>query len=241
MYDTPHRTTRGVVRTLLNRNVARDLRRFARNRPTSFERDLAAGMNITLPGVGRVSADPAEARNQFARFVSGDPGATYDALDPVARKKAQIAMAFASKARAGEAWTAFGVALHPDNIAQAAGFDAASASECTVALNLAENGALEVSFVIRRRPAQMQVGGAVYDCGPGSEATAEVDIRVEPEEMERLVGQDFADYDDTPVADFLRTPVEDREENFYLGARQAIPEDYRIEMPVEVKVSADLN
>ena len=86
----------------------------------------------------------------------------------------------------------------------------------------------------------MQVGGAVYDCGPGSEATAEVDIRVEPEEMERLVGQDFAGYDDTPVADFLRTPVEDREENFYLGARQAIPEDYRIEMPVEVKVSADL-
>lgn len=34
--------------------------------------------------------------------------------------------------------------------------------------------------------------------------------------------------------------MEDREENFYLGARQAIPEDYRIEMPVEVKVSADL-
>lgn len=117
--------------------MARDLRRFARNRSTSFERDLAAGMNITLPGVGRVSADPAEARNQFARFVSGDPGATYDALDPVARKKAQIAMAFASKARAGEAWTAFGVALHPDNIAQAAGFNAESASECTVALNLA--------------------------------------------------------------------------------------------------------
>ena len=59
-------------------------------------------------------------------------------------------------------------------------------------------------------------------------------------ELLKALGQDFAGYDDTPVADFLRTPVEDREENFYLGARQAIPEDYRIEMPIEVKVSADL-
>ena len=52
---------------------------------------------ITLAGVGEVADDPAVARDQFAKFVTKNPAATYASLDARQRVKANFAMAFATQ------------------------------------------------------------------------------------------------------------------------------------------------
>ena len=82
-----------VARSMLTRSVVNDMKNFATGQPTQFDRDRDREFKTTLVGVGEVSTDPAVARDQFAKFVTKNPAATYASLDARSRNQAHLAMA----------------------------------------------------------------------------------------------------------------------------------------------------
>ncbi|MBR4172545.1 MAG: hypothetical protein IKR48_12920 [Kiritimatiellae bacterium] len=62
-----------------------------------FDKDIKRNTVVTLPDGTQVSNDPAVARDQFARLVTGNDQATYDTLLPAEKAKANAFMALLSQ------------------------------------------------------------------------------------------------------------------------------------------------
>ena len=229
-------TFQAVASTMLNRAILKDMQKFETGQLTQFDLDRNRGYKIVLAGVGEVSEDPAVARDQFAKFVSRNPAATYASLDRRTRRKAHLAMAIASQGSHNAVNFGFGVMLDPQGRTFAASF-AGKLGERTFTMEINSEGGLAVLFRGVQNPTHLIAGGESVPCGPGSQVEAKLDLLVSAEEQERLAGIDFAAYDDHPVAQIIDI---DQPEDRYKVAKHAFPQGYRIRMDVGPRLVANL-
>lgn len=103
-----------IARTMVNRFLMQDMRHFALGEKTQFQIDIERGFNVQLQGVGPVSNNFATACDQFARFVTRNPNATYAGLDARTRRKAHLAMSLVQQGVPNAGALGFGVLLSPD-------------------------------------------------------------------------------------------------------------------------------
>ena len=229
-------TFQSVVGTMLNRVILQDMQKFETGQLTQFDLDRNRGYRIVLAGVGEVSVDPAVARDQFAKFVSKNPAATYASLDRRTRRKAHLAMAIASQGSHNAVNFGFGVVLDPQGRNVATTF-AGTLGERVFTMEINNEGGLAVLFRGVQNPTHLLAGGESVPCGPGSRVEAKLDLLVPAEELDRLAGVDFAAYDDGPIAQIVDV---DQPENKYRVAKFAFPQDYRIRMDVGPRLVAEL-
>lgn len=229
-------TFQAVVGPLLNRAILQDMKKFETGKLTQFDLDLKRGFKIVLAGVGEVSANPDEARDQFAKFVTRNPAATYAKLDLRTRRKAHLAMAIASQGTHNAVNFGFGVMLDPQGRNVAASFDGNN-GERTFTMGFNAHGGLAILFRSKRNPTNMVANGEPVLCGPGSQIEENLDLLISPEEQERLAGVNFAAYDDGPVSQMV-----DRGQSVdkYKESKFVIPQEYRIRVDVGPTFVADL-
>lgn len=112
--ETMRDTYQNIARTMINRVVMQDMKSLATGGQTQFGLDIARGFDVELNGVGKVSRDFATACDQFARFVTRNPNATYAGLDARTRRKAHLAMSLIQQGVPNAGALGFGVLLSPD-------------------------------------------------------------------------------------------------------------------------------
>ena len=62
------------IKTLLHMNLAREMKKFATNEQTVFEKDIVRDLNVSLPDGQKLSRNVAEAFDQLAAMLTGKEG-----------------------------------------------------------------------------------------------------------------------------------------------------------------------
>ncbi len=226
-----------VARSILTRSVLIDMKNFATGRPTQFDRDRGRQFKATLAGVGELSTDPAVARDQFAKFVTKNPAATYSSLDARSRNKAHLVMAIVSQGAHDAVFHGFGVSLDPQMSESAVSFTGGGAAERSFAIEMDENGGINVRFNSRQKPDMMLVGLEPVQCSPNSSVTMGLNVYFDAQELDRIGNVDFAAYDDEPIRQIIDVQ---HPANRFRVARFAIPDAFRVRMEVGARVVAEL-
>lgn len=228
-----------VVGPMLNHTIVMDMQSFATGQQTQFDLDRHRQFPARLAGIGEVSEDPAVARDQFARFVTKNPSATYASLDPVTRNKANFAMTLVSQGTHNAVLFGFGIALDPDRSKANVSFAVTGDIDRSFELEFDVNGGLNLRFRARQKATAVVASVDATPCGPGSEVTSKLDLHVNAEELDRIGGVDFATYDDRPIAQIINDPRPENK-NKYVKAKFAIPERFRLAIDVGPSLVADL-
>ncbi|MBR3222842.1 MAG: hypothetical protein IKF72_11530 [Kiritimatiellae bacterium] len=164
-----------VVGPMLNQTIVMDMQSFATGQQTQFDLDRHRQFPARLAGIGEVSEDPAVARDQFARFVTKNPSATYASLDPVTRNKANFAMTLVSQGTHNAVLFGFGIALDPDRSKANVSFAVTGDIERSFELEFDVNGGLNLRFRARQKATAVVTSGDATPCGPGSAVTSKPD------------------------------------------------------------------
>ena len=226
-----------IVGTLLNRSVLLDMKNFATGQKTQFDTDRDRQYPIRLAGIeGEVSEDPLVARDQFAKFVTKNPAATYGSLTPQERNKANFAMSVASQGSHSAVASGFGVLLDPDGRSQSVGFGI-SGAERSFEMEIDHEGGLNVRFRSRQVPTMAVVDNVPTPCGAGSEVKMSLDLHVDAPEFNRLADLDFATYDDSPL---FQAIDRGNETDKFRKAKNVFPPAFRFKIDVGPTVVANL-
>lgn len=227
-----------IVSNNFNRSLALDLKTAANGKKPQFNSDIQRFSAIRLKGVGPLDRkNLAKAYDQFAQLVTKNPAAKYDLLDPKAKRKADIAMAFTTQSLGNAMIFGVGTLLHPDGNKTA--FSAMGGNiTMTFDVDISENGSLEVKFTRHHKPSFVSFGDMEsIPCGPGSEIKFEVSVTAFENELDRIAKLDFRNYDDGQVKQFVEV---EHGQDCYERARWQMPEVFRLNVDVAVKWSADL-
>ena len=189
------------VRSLLGHSFAAEMRHTERGERTSFEKDIEREMSIFLPDGTRLPNDFAQARDQLAAYLSGNPAATYAGADPALRKRIHVLTSLlsqetiksiqmgASVSMNGKENTgAFVLLTNGDDENEHRRFDIA----------LTEDGGFEIHFRMHRAFALASILGAPngnIQAGEGSTESYALDISLTGEEVNRLTRAPWTDYD----------------------------------------------
>lgn len=114
-----HEKTDAAAKSMLSGSFATEMKKMATGAATAFDGDISRGLKVILPDGKRVSSDPAEARNQFAQLVTGNPKATYGSLSPADQKRANAFMALITQESESAVERGVPVALSKDGDAMA--------------------------------------------------------------------------------------------------------------------------
>ena len=225
-----------------NRGLLVDMKNLAAGKfmDTSFYKDFRR-MNIALAGVGVVSKTDANlARDQFAKFISRNPDATYSSLEPAMKKKADIVMQLATQTTLNAVTFGTGTVLDPDGRNQVNGFMPGGSynTESLFALEFSANGDVVIKGNLTLKPEMVVVAGEPVVCGKGSEVKYFISTSIDAEELDRLSGVDFSAYDDAPLNSRLH-PVTGPN-NMYAGAIDLVPAPLRMKARREVSFLANL-
>lgn len=225
-----------IANTMVNISVMTDMKNFATGKKTQFDEDRHRGFEITLGGVGQVSTDPAVARDQFAKFITKNPAATYASLTPQERNKANFAMSLASQGTGSAAIASFGVMLDPDQRDPLVQFSG-NPVERSLEMQLDAEGGFSVKYHSKTNVTHAIFGLDPVPCAQGSNHTADLDIHVDPDEMERIGNIRAEDFNDRPIVQIINT---ERPEHKYSVAKNAIPQQFRLRLDVGPTFIADL-
>lgn len=225
-----------IANTMVNISVMTDMKNFATGKKTQFDEDRHRGFEITLGGVGQVSTDPAVARDQFAKFITKNPAATYASLTPQERNKANFAMSLASQGTGSAAIASFGIMLDPDQRDPLVQFSG-NPVERSLEMQLDAEGGFSVKYHSKTNVTHAIFGLDPVPCAQGSNHTADLDIHVDPDEMERIGNIRAEDFNDRPIVQIINT---ERPEHKYSVAKNAMPQQFRLRLDVGPTFSADL-
>ena len=225
-----------IANTMVNISVMTDMKNFATGKKTQFDEDRHRGFEITLGGVGQVSTDPAVARDQFAKFITKNPAATYASLTPQERNKANFAMSLASQGTGSAAIASFGIMLDPDQRDPLVQFSG-NPVERSLEMQLDAEGGFSVKYHSKTNVTHAIFGLDPVPCAQGSNHTADLDIHVDPDEMERIGNIRAEDFNDRPIVQIINT---ERPANKYFAVKNAMPQQFRLRLDVGPTFLADL-
>ena len=203
---------------------------------TIFDKDIVRGMNVKLPDGRRLSNDRALARDELAQFVTGDPEATYAALAPTDRAKANVFLALLSQETEKAAES--GVAMALSSIGSDQAFGGAFREGVQPTRTFAISGSSAEGFTIHYDgdyPYFMLfydgADGKKQETAMGTHISAkyELEINISADALDRVAATDWASYDGTESDAILAATYQPhRLEEGY----NAIPEEFRLEADV---------
>ena len=188
-----------TVRSMLNRTVAAEMRKFHRGKAddTTFAKDITRHLHARLPGGMPLAGNFEAARNQIAAFVARNPGATYEALDPVAKRKAELVMSILSQE--GEKAGSYGIPTSFDPNEALFVFDVpedpGAAIDRTFHLDISPEGDLEIRYTRKvTGVGHLFLGaeGRMTDISPESTFSFSYALRIPAAEFERLANLDYS-------------------------------------------------
>ena len=183
---------------LFNKAVAADSERIEKTgvASTVFAKDLTRGFVFKV-GDTTLSTDLNTACNQIAQFVTRNPNATYDTLQPQDKKMANYIMAMFSQDTTKAASDGNGVALDPNLRESKLTFFFGQQNDTHVlSVNISADQRLIFEYEGRH-----EVKGLVHSDGSmdpvAAGSTMQYNLRVEfeMEEFTRLAGADYSQYD----------------------------------------------
>ena len=86
-----------AAKSMLTGTFAVEMKKLATGQKPTFDIDIVRGMDIRLPDGTKVARDAAQARDQFARLVTGNTAATYATLGAADKTKANAFLALLSQ------------------------------------------------------------------------------------------------------------------------------------------------
>lgn len=230
---------------MMNITVCGEMRKLADGKPSQFEKDIARGINATLRDGDRtikLSNDLATARDQLARYVTGDDTARYDTLQPPARNKVHLLMALLSQEteKAGENGTEFAVA--PDENQPVFNLGApprgTGRATRTFTIEKRDDGGINLLYEMDKQINSFEANdqpGEDLPLAPESSFKCLLGYRLSGNEFNRLAGLDYAPYDDDQVSsrinetETLPNGTVACKPHALFRALDAMPEPFRIE------------
>ena len=194
-----------------NRSVCDECKKLAANDERStFPLDIVRKLKVTLPGGKQLSRDFGKARDELAAFVTGDPGAKYDGLtDRKAKGKVLILMSILNQRIGQGLLNADGLALDPDGRTSQVFFGGKRQDDTAVryeySVSFDRDGTLAIKGnVVQEGIDMVMVTGdlgndTVIAAGPGTKVEAGLELKIAPDELDRLAGLDYSKYDEAAV------------------------------------------
>ena len=197
-----------ILRNMINVNLCEECKNLATNPPetSQFALDRHRGIDVSLPGGEKLSADFATARNQLASFATNGAKKTYEALDPAEKGKVHVMMALLNQKSAIAAQNAGALVLDPDGRNNAIQFAGENQPETALEIAFDEYGNLNVKCRMKTERLTMidvvDAGGKTVSAenpGPDTKVEASFTLKIKPGELERLASVDYAAYDNAAV------------------------------------------
>ena len=108
-----HAKIDAAAKSMLTGTFAAEMKKIATGKKPTFDIDIVRGMDIRLPDGTKVATDVAQARDQFARLVTGNTAATYATLGAADRTKANAFLALLSQETEKAAQIGIPIGLSP--------------------------------------------------------------------------------------------------------------------------------
>lgn len=195
-----------------NRAICDECKKLGANSDRStFPLDIVRNLKVTLPNGKQLSRNFEDARDELTAFVTGNPLAKYDGLtDQKAKAKVLILMSILNQRIGQGLLNADGLALDPDGRTsqvffggQRMGDGLAVRYEYLVAFG--QDGSLVIQGNVAQNDiTSIMVNGdlgndILVTAGQGTKVEAKLELKMAPEELDRLAGLDYSKYDDAGV------------------------------------------
>ena len=192
---------------------------------TPFAQARQAGLRGRL-----LSNDPATARDELARFVTGRPDAAWGTLAAGERNQVAVLMSLLTHESALAAVQAPPVALDPEGREAAFSYVGAGDARPVFRLEVNRGGEIKVYCELEMHPAALLVGGETHEFAPGATVKGSFLCSISPEERRRIAEVDLAHADTADAEAFYnRNPPEPRR---LRGAYERIPDAVRPNLAV---------
>ena len=228
------------VKSLLSGTFAAEMKKLAAGNETpTFDIDIVRNVTITLPDGTRVANDPAAARDQFARLVTGNGKATYATLSPADRTKANAFMAILMQKAETDLETGIPMALSrvPGNNAynRIADFNLRPTRAFDISGSPAEGFTIHYlgRFYNARLDYTDEKGEPQMLEAPEKKtitSTYEMEIRISAASLDKVAAEDWSQYDETASKAILGEPG--AHEDVLADHYAAIPQNFRLDCEV---------
>lgn len=194
-----------------NRSVCDECKKLAANHELStFPLDIVRQLKVTLPNGKQLTRNFEKARDELAAFVTGDPQAKFEELaDKKAKAKVLILMSLLNQRIGQGLLNGDGLALDPDGRTSRVFFGGRRKDDTAVryeySVSFGEDGTLAIKGnVVQEGIDTIMVTGdlgndIVVAAGPGTKVEAGLELKIAPDELDRLAGLDYSQYDEAGV------------------------------------------
>ena len=231
-----------AMKNFLGYTAVREAKRLAASDDlagTKFAQTRASGLEVELPGGERLSADPAAARDQIARFVTGRPDAVWATLTAGERNQTAVVMALLTQEATLAATEGAATALDPEGRNPAFTLAGGTAgARRGFRLERSDSGTVTIVFRTESQPTALVVGGQTHALGPNDRFRGGYTCVLNPYDMENIAQMDLAGADIAAAEEFFnRNPPEaDR----LSGAFGRLPQANRVGLVVTPTFELDI-
>jgi len=211
---------------------------------TAFDGDLTrGGITIKLPGVKRFPRDPAKARDEFVKFITGNKKAKFATATDEVKKKTFMLMSLSYQGAMGCLMGMTGVALdaHGKNAMISGGTMRPEDRECSVAFSRTKTGDIVVkSNIVFHSPILHLTDGdgVLKDLNGDDESYLKqsMTLTLTDGEMTRLANTDWHQYD----ADAFKA-VDDEADDYLVKRGDLLPKDLRFQGEFNSRIEVHAN
>ena len=230
---------------MMNITLCGEMQKLAAGQASQFEKDIARGINATLRDGDRtikLSNNLATARDELARFVTGDDDARYDTLQPAARNKVHLLMALLSQEteKAGENGTQYALNPRESDPIFNLGTPPRGTGRTTRAFTIdkRDDGGISLKYEMDKQLNSFQAldqGAEDHALAPESNFKCVLRYGLEGGEFNRVANLDYAPYDDEQVASRINEHEElpdgtsGYKQNALFRAVDSMPGQFKIE------------
>ena len=239
LYDKIVSNVRTAAIAQFTRGVCEDMKKLADGSTPQIKKDFNR-QRVKLNGVTASDTDFEQFRNGFAQLVTDDPSAQYGELDPNAKAKADLLMAFISQTTKNAILNSVNFEFSADGKNNLP-FLAFKQPDWTIEISFSKNG--DVVILTHGLNSEIKAvmgedGTTMHSCKPGSEITYDINITLPAEEVNRLIALDYKPFNSAAFEAHVRDA---QAVNPYQTALDQIPEPFRINAEVQVGFHAKLN
>ena len=195
---------------MMNITVCGEMQKLATGQDSQFGKDIARGLNVTLRDGERtikLTNDFASARDELARFVTGDDNARYTTLQPPARNKVHLLMALLSQEteKAGENGIQYALDPRESQPIFNLGTPPRGTGRTTRAftINKRGDGGITLKYEMDKQINSFQAldqAAEDHNLAPESNLKCVLRYGLSGDEFTRVADLDYAPYDDDQVA-----------------------------------------
>jgi hypothetical protein len=195
---------------MMNITICGEMQRLSQGKTSQFEKDIDRGINCTLRDGNKtikLSADFATARDDLARFVTGDDNARYDTLQRPDRNKVHLLMSLLSQEteKAGENGSQYAVNPRESCPVFNLGTPPRGTGRTvrTFTIEKRADGGINLDYDMDKEINSFQASdrpGEDHSLATESNFQCKLRYRLTGTEYERVAGLDYAPYDDDRVS-----------------------------------------